>query len=291
MAEGVFSRQDASPAPGPPSDTSAAVQPSGIPQEAAPEALAPEAQGQATQPTPDQIREWREAYESRRDWRRTNTQEAQRLARIREEIEPVQTWVESLQEGYQRDPRVREFVDEYNKRFAGGQPTTFGGGGVPVPEGMGETAKGDPLVLQKLADYERRLEQFERARQAEWADTAYAEAEDEFQKVMGRGWTPQEYMQLKADLRATGSINPTAQMYWTFRNDFANAGNRRAQQNVAAAQAAAAAGHVEGIAGGDQSQGIDLRTAPDADIDRLARQAIGAEAGPEYSPFIWTKPK
>lgn len=283
--EGVFSRQDATPAPAPTGDATTAA-PDTMPG-AEPSAPPTPAPGPGAAPTPDQINEWKQAYENRQSWQSANTQEAQRIAREREEVAGYKQWVEELQQSYQNDPKVRQFVDDYNKlRATGGQPT----GGVPTTDGQ-LPAGADPALAQRLTAAEQRLAQFERARDAEWADKAYGAAQTEFQKITGRDWTPQEYMRLRGDLARTGSIEPAAQMKATFWNEFAHARGQAVTQGVANAQAVAAGAQVEGLAGGNQTQQIDLRTASDEDLDRLGRQAIGAEPDPNYNKYIWTKPK
>jgi hypothetical protein len=237
--------------------------------------------------TPDQINEWKQAYENRQEWQRANTQKAQALAREREELAAIKEWADALQTGYQTDPRVREFVDGFNKlRDGGGQEPV---GGVPGLEGQ-QPGKVDPAIAQELLNVKQRLEQFERARDAEWADKVYSDAQAEFQKITGRNWTPQEHARLAQDLQRTGSIDPKAQMFWTFRNEFAQSGNKQAQANVAAAQAAASGAHVEGIAGGDQSQPLDLRTADPEITRKLALRAIGGNPDDDTHPWIYTTP-
>ena len=282
--EGVFSRQDAAPAAAPTGDATTAARDTMLGAE--PSATPPPAPDAGGAPTPDQINEWKQAYENRQNWQRSNTQTAQELAREREEVRAYKQWADELANGYQNDPKVRQFVDDYNKlRATGGQPSEPMGG-VPAAEGQ-PPAGADPALVQRLTAAEQRLAQFERAREAEWADKAYGQAQAEFQKITGRDWTPQEYMRLRGDLARTGSIDPAAQMKATFWNEFAQARGQAVTQGVANAQAVAAGAQVEGVAGGNQAQQIDRRTASDADLDRLARQAIGADAGPDYSPFIY----
>ena len=287
--EGTFSRQDAAPATGPTGGPPPAAQDTMLGAEGATTPPAPPEAGAAA-PTPDQINEWKQAYENRQEWQRANTQEAQRIARERAEIQQWREWTEQLQHGYEHDPNVRAFVDGFNQQRTGqsGQPAQPTGG---VPAEGQQAAQSDPAIMQRLAEYDRRLQQFEHARDAEWADKVMADAQTEFQSVMRRNWTYQEHQRLSNDLARTGSIDPKAQMFWTFRNEFAQAGNVQAQQNVAAAQAAAAGAQVEGTAGGDQAHQIDLRTAPEEVRRKLALNAIGGNPDDDSHPWIYNKPK
>jgi hypothetical protein len=280
----VFTRQDATPATGPTSEPTAAVTPSGIPTEPTVTAPPGPAEPAAVAPTQEQINEWKQAFDNKHDWQRSNTQDAQRNARERDELKGTVQWANDLQYGYQNDPKVKQFVDEYNERFGTGQPSAPTGA-API-EGQPPQVAGDPALMQRIAASEQRLEQFERARDYDEAGRKYETARQQFQKITGRNWTHPEFQRLGADLARTGSIDPSAQMYATFHTEFAQAGTQQAATNVANAQAAAAGTQVEGVVGGTQTQPIDLRTASDGDIDRLARQAIGAEASPGYNKFI-----
>lgn len=276
----VFTRQDAPPAPGPTSDVAAAVKPSGIPEAATPPPVPPEPTGE-TPPTPEQIREWQQAAKNRDEWQRANTRRAQELAEEQRRFREEQRLVYEFASAAQTDPRVQKLIEEYQSILASqGAPTPSAEEGQP-PKAA------DPELARRLAETERRLEAFERARDLEWADRQYDKMRADYREITGKEMPYETFQRVQQDLARTGSVDPSSQMRATCFDEFRRLGGQAQDRAAEQAQQAATGTQVEGLAGGTQSTTLDLATTPPEVFEDLGRKAAGGTPDANYHPFIW----
>ena len=280
----VFTPGAATPTPGPTSDATTAVQPSGIPEPVAPQAAPTPPPGEPA-PTAEQIREWKEAAKNRDEWQRANTQRAQELAAAQRQFREEQRLVYEFAQAAQTDPRVQRMIQDYQAILAGETQPAPG-----AEEGQPPKAA-DPELARRLAETERRLEAFERARDLEWADQAYDRMRADYREITGREMSPQTFYRIQQDLARTGSIDPSAQMRATCFDEFRQLGGQAQATAAQQAQVATRGTQVEGPSGGQQTRGLDLATTPYEEFERAGRIAGGGTPDADYNPFIFRKPE
>lgn len=228
------------------------------------DAQAPETQ----QYDPQQIEEWRKAYENREAWQRANTQRAQEIAQ----------WQEFVRLMERHPDLAEEFAQKLADRL-----------GVEVPEAAGIQAPGQDAESADIPDWARELkqkiEEMEWKEAYQWADQQWSRADQEYKQIFGQPMPPQVRDRIKEHLASTGSIDPVASMYYVCKDQLLSRGAQASQEAAQKAQQAIQGAVTEGSAGGEQARQIDFSKMSLEELERLGRAAATGQADSDYNPF------
>lgn len=228
------------------------------------DAQAPETQ----QYDPQQIEEWRKAYENREAWQRANTQRAQEIAQ----------WQEFVRLMEQHPDLAEEFAQKLAERL--GVPDATG---IP-PQGEESTAQPGDLA-RKISELEQKLNEIEQKELLAWADQQWRRAENEYQRLFGQPMPEQMKDRIKEHLAITGSIDPVASIYYVCKDQLLSRGAQASQEAAQKAQQAIQGAVTEGSAGGEQARQIDFSKMSLEELERLGRAAATGQADSDYNPF------